>query len=248
MAVGVDVELRGVTKRYPTNGHAITALSDVQLQVESGALVAVTGPSGSGKSTLLHVIGAMDGPDSGTVRVGCRNVTKLSRSEESDYRRTIGFVFQQFHLLPALTVLENVMAPLLPFRTPFDKPARARRLLAGVGLDGREMALPSNLAAGEQQRVAIARALINNPGLVLADEPTGNLDSGTSNEIMDLLLALRVQREMTLIIATHDPLVASRCNRIVRLEDGAVVDDLWVRRAASSTELLERIVRLSPGF
>jgi len=148
------------------------------------------------------------------VRVDGRAINALSRRERAKYRRTIGFVFQRFHLLPALTVGDNVAAPLLPFHPSFDLPERARELLAAVGLAERATALPSALSGGEQQRVAIARALINDPGLLLADEPTGNLDSVTGGEIVDLLLDLRRARGMSVIVATHDLLAASRCDRI----------------------------------
>ncbi|MDP9226712.1 MAG: ABC transporter ATP-binding protein, partial [Actinomycetota bacterium] len=203
MMNGFAVQLDGVTRRYATGPDAvITAIEDIAMSVEAGAVVAITGPSGSGKSTLLHVIGAMDVPDSGTIRVGDREVTALIRRERAEYRRTIGFVFQRFHLLPALTVLDNVAAPVLPFRVPFDPLERSRELLAAVGLEDRGSALPSTLSGGEQQRVAIARALINDPGLLLADEPTGNLDSVTGAEIVELLLDLRRERGMTILVAT----------------------------------------------
>ncbi len=175
----------------------------MSLSVPSGTIVGVTGPSGSGKSTLLHVVGAMDVPDSGRIVVGKAEVTAFERRSQAEYRRTIGFVFQRFHLLPALSVLDNVAAPLLPFKTSFDKSERAAELLAAVGLGGREDALPSQLSGGQQQRVAIARALVNDPGLLLADEPTGNLDSTTGTEIMELLLDLRRTRGMTVLVATH---------------------------------------------
>jgi putative ABC transport system ATP-binding protein len=139
----------------------------------------------------------------------------------------VGFVFQRYNLLPALTVLDNVMAPVLPYRVEFDKEARARDLLASMGLQGREDALPSRLSGGEQQRVAIARALITDPPLVLADEPTGNLDTRTGAGIIDLLLDLRARAGVTVLIATHDPRVASRCDRVVGLSDGRVVSDVY---------------------
>ncbi len=223
--MGFGVEISGVSKRYASDGQVLAALEEIGLSVAEGEMVAVVGPSGSGKSTLLHVIGAMDTPDAGSIQVGGREVTALTRGEQTAYRRTIGFVFQRFHLLPALSVRDNVAAPVLPYRTGYDKFARASELLAAVGLGGRENSLPSRLSGGEQQRVAIARALINDPGLLLADEPTGNLDSVTGAEIVDLILALRSTRGMTVIVATHDPLVASRCDRVVRLRDGRVVDD-----------------------
>ena len=241
---GVQVRLEGVNKRYVTGSGTITALGDVGLSIPSGAIVGLMGPSGSGKSTLLHVVGAMDVPDSGRIDVGGVEVTTLDRRAQSDYRRTIGFVFQRFHLLPALTVLDNVAAPVLPFKTPFDKSERAAELLAAVGLGGREEALPSQLSGGEQQRVAIARALINDPGLLLADEPTGNLDSTTGTEIMQLLLDLRRGRGMTVMVATHNVLVAARCDRIIRLLDGQVLDDVEVTAGTDPDELLQRIARM----
>ena len=151
--------------------------------------------------------------------VGGRSLGLLSRRELAAHRRRIGFVFQRFNLLPALTVVDNVMAPVLPYRVPFDKRARAYALLAAVGLEGRETSLPSRLSGGQQQRVAIARALINEPPIVLADEPTGNLDSRTGAGIVDLLLDLRAERGMTVVLATHDTQVAARCDRVVRLLD-----------------------------
>jgi putative ABC transport system ATP-binding protein/lipoprotein-releasing system ATP-binding protein len=168
---GARVEIHGLAKRYATGGKTVAALDGVDLVAEPGALVAIMGPSGSGKSTLLHLLGAMDAADEGQILVGDRVVTSLSRSEQVGYRRRIGFVFQRFHLLPALTALDNVLAPVLPYKTEFDKDARGRELLDAVGLGGREDALPSELSGGEQQRVAIARALVNEPILLLADEP-----------------------------------------------------------------------------
>jgi putative ABC transport system ATP-binding protein len=242
-AAGAAVELAGVAKRYSTARQTVNALDDVSLAIEAGALVAVAGPSGSGKSTLLHVLGAMDVPDEGTVHVGGRELTALSRAERVAYRRRIGFVFQRFHLLPALTALDNVAAPLLPYRLGFDKHERAREMLAAVGLAGRENALPSELSGGQQQRVAIARALVGDPILLLADEPTGNLDSRTGEELLELLLRLRAERGTTVVVATHDPVVATRCDRIVRLYDGRVVDVTDVRPGETG-ELLGRLTRL----
>jgi putative ABC transport system ATP-binding protein len=155
-------------------------------------------------------------------------------------------VFQRFHLLPALSVTDNVLAPVLPYRTAFDKHARAAELLQRVGLADRARSVPSRLSGGEQQRVAVARALVNDPGLLLADEPTGNLDSATGAELMRLLLELRAERGMTVLVATHDPVVASLCDRVVRLADGRVVDDTTVV-GADPQALLSRISRLAPG-
>jgi putative ABC transport system ATP-binding protein len=188
----------------------------------------------------------MDVPDEGRIVVHGEDVTRLSPRRQAAYRRTIGFVFQRFHLLPALTALDNVAAPLIPYRTDFDKHERAAQLLAAVGLEGREDSLPSELAGGEQQRVAIARALVNGPRLLLADEPTGNLDSQTGSEIVALLLELRASRGMTVLVATHNPLIASRCDRIVRLLDGRVRDDVPVVAETEAAKLVERISRYEP--
>lgn len=220
-ARGVQVALRAVTRRYRTAaGTDVLALDDVTLAIDPGRVVALTGPSGSGKSTLLHLVGAVDRPSSGQVEIDGTELGRLGRAQLADYRRGVGFVFQRFNLLPALTVLDNVMAPVLPYRMPFDKPARARELLDQVGLAGREHDPPSRLSGGQQQRVAIARALINTPGLLLADEPTGSLDSTTGSAILDLLLDLRDSHGLTVIIATHDESVARRADRRITLTDG----------------------------
>jgi putative ABC transport system ATP-binding protein len=221
------VELRGVSKRYGTGtGGQVTAADDVTFTIEAGAFVALTGASGSGKSTLLHMIGAIERPDSGTIRSNGTEVTALRGAAQADYRRTVGFVFQRYNLLPGLTALDNVIAPVLPYRTRWDKRDRARQLLAAVGLAGRERSLPARMSGGEQQRIAIARALINTPVLLLADEPTGNLDSGNATEILDLLARLRAEHDMTIVLASHDPQIAARSERLIRLRDGAVIDDI----------------------
>jgi putative ABC transport system ATP-binding protein len=230
---GFRVELRGVTKTFRAGSRTITALDSVSFALEPGGVLAVTGPSGSGKSTLLHVVGDFA-------------VHELDGRAQVGYRRRIGFVFQYFHLLPALTTCDNVAAPLLPYRVDFDKHARARELLAAVGLEGREDDLPSQLSGGEQQRVAIARALVNDPGLLLADEPTGNLDSETGLEIVQLLLDLRAERGMTVIVVTHNPLVAARGDRVARLHDGRLLDDVEVPRHVPPEEMLARISRIEP--
>jgi putative ABC transport system ATP-binding protein len=244
---GASVELEGVGKRYRIGDTEIVALDDVSLHVPAGAVVGITGPSGSGKSTLLHVTGAMDDADEGRIVVDGFEVTALDRKAKVDYRRKIGFVFQRFHLLPALTAQDNVAAPVLPRRKlPFDKFEKAKELLAAVGLEGREDSLPSRLSGGQQQRVAIARALINDPILLLADEPTGNVDSTTAVEIMEVLLRLREERGMTIVVATHDPLIASRCDRVVRLLDGRVLDEVDVVPGEEPEAVLERISRIEP--
>jgi putative ABC transport system ATP-binding protein len=223
---GAEVSFRSVSKTYRTGaGLPVRALADVSVEIPAGQAVAVIGRSGSGKSTLLHLAGAMDVADAGTVSVDGRDLGALKGSERTVYRRRIGFVFQRFHLLPALTACDNVAAPVVPFKTPFDKRARARQLLAAVGLEGREHDLPAKLSGGQQQRVAIARALIGDPRLLLADEPTGNLDSSVGGEVLDLLFGFQVERRVTLIVATHDPAVSVRCGRVIELRDGHVVGD-----------------------
>jgi putative ABC transport system ATP-binding protein len=243
-----SIVLEGVRRCFRVDDEqAIVALDGVSLTVAGGSAVALSGPSGSGKSTLLHIVGALDRPDAGRVVVAGRDLSALSRRELAVYRRQVGFVFQRFNLLPALTVIDNVMAPVLPYRVGFDKEARARELLRAVGLEGRETSLPSRLSGGQQQRVAIARALINAPPIVLADEPTGNLDSRTGAGIVDLLLELRAQRAMTVVLATHDSQVAARCDRVVRLRDGRVADDVDVRAATDVGATLRRLGRAAPG-
>lgn len=218
---GYALAVRGVRRTYVTpGGAAITALDGVDLDLEGGSVTALMGPSGSGKSTLLHLLGGMDRPDAGTITADESALTGLSRSGLVAYRRTVGFVFQHFALLPALTTRDNVMLPVLPYKVGFDRHARADELLAEVGLGGREKALPSQLSGGQRQRVAVARALMGSPRLLIADEPTGNLDTRTGAEIVDLLLAVRAERGLTIIFGTHDNGLAARCDRTVHLRDG----------------------------
>jgi len=238
------VTMQEVVRAFPgEDGRPIPALDGVSLHVAAGSAVALTGPSGSGKSTLLHVVGGIERPDAGSVVVGGTELAGLRGRALAEHRRRVGFVFQRYHLLPALTALDNVLAPVLPLRTAFDPVARARELLAAVGLEGREEALPSRLSGGQQQRVAIARALINAPALVLADEPTGNLDTRTGEAIIELLIGL----DTTLLLATHDPGVAARCDRVVRLRDGRVTDDIDVAAAARPAATAQRLARPAPG-
>jgi putative ABC transport system ATP-binding protein len=240
------VELRGVSKHYGIGqDQQVPAADDVSLTIAPGEFVALTGPSGSGKSTLLHMIGAMERPDSGTIISGGTEVTALRGGQLAAYRRTVGFVFQRYNLLPALTALDNVIAPVLPYRTGWNKRERGRALLAAVGLDGREQSLPSRMSGGEQQRVAIARALVTTPLLLLADEPTGNLDSRNATEILGLLARLREEHQMTVILASHDPQVAARCERLIRLRDGAVIEEIELAGDGLSAEdVLRRAGRL----
>jgi putative ABC transport system ATP-binding protein len=243
---GAEVLTTGVRKVFRAGGQEIVAVDGVSLRIAPGELVALAGPSGSGKSTLLHLLAAMERPDSGSVVVDGVDLGRLPPRRLAPYRRGVGVVFQRYNLLPAMTALDNVVAPVLPYKVGFDKQARARELLAAVGLAGRERSLPSRLSGGQQQRLAIARALVNRPRLLLADEPTGNLDSATGDEVLELILDLRREHGMTVVVATHDPAVASRCDRILKLRDGTVVDDLTLPPAGPGTPL-EAIERLAPG-
>ena len=236
---GAAIAIRGLCKRYRLpDGSVIDAARSIDLDIQPGTFTALVGASGSGKSTLLHLIGAIDRPDAGEIIVGGRDVARLGRTEAADYRATIGFVFQRFHLLPALTVLDNILAPLVGRKVTFDGHARARDLVAAVGLTGRENSLPSQLSGGQQQRVAIARALIGRPGLVLADEPTGNLDSATARDVINLLRDLQIDRGTTLVMATHDRDVAAGADVVLDLHDGAVTPGS-VERLATGTNSAE---------
>jgi putative ABC transport system ATP-binding protein len=224
---GAAIELRRISKHYGiARDRQVAAADDISLVIRPGTFVAVTGASGSGKSTLLHLLGAIERPDSGSIFSNSTEITTLRGAQLAAYRRTVGFVFQRYNLLPALTALDNVTAPVLPYRTQWNKRDRGRELLAAVGLAGREQSLPSRMSGGEQQRVAIARALVNTPSLLLADEPTGNVDSATAAEILALLARLREEHGMTVVLATHDPQIAARSERLIRLRDGVLVDDI----------------------
>jgi putative ABC transport system ATP-binding protein len=210
--------------RLPSGGRLVTILDGVSLEVAAGEVVAVTGPSGSGKSTLLGLIAGLDTPSAGSIAVGGVEVTGLGEADLARFRRrTIGFVFQSYHLIPTLTAAENVAVPLELAGTP-EPLAVARGRLAEVGLAERGHHYPAQLSGGEQQRVAIARAVALAPPLLLADEPTGNLDSATGAQIVDLLLALNRERGSTLVLVTHDAALASRADRAIALRDGRVVN------------------------
>jgi putative ABC transport system ATP-binding protein len=224
-ATGYTLLARGVRRTYtPPGGVAIEAVRGVDLDLASGSITALTGPSGSGKSTLLHVLGGMDRPDEGSVLVDGEDLSGASSQRLAAYRRTVGFVFQQFALLPALTAQDNVLLPVLPFGVGKAEISRADELLASVGLRGRNDSLPHQLSGGQRQRVAIARALMAHPRLILADEPTGNLDSTTGSEIVDLLLDLRERSGVTMVLGTHDLTVAGRCDQVLHLRDGQLVE------------------------
>jgi putative ABC transport system ATP-binding protein len=219
------IRAEGVTKRYALGGETLTALDGIDLAVGEGEIVSITGPSGSGKSTLMHIIGCLDRPDEGTYRLAGEDVSRMSRDRLAEVRnRRIGFVFQTFNLLPRMSALENVELPLLYGAQPRSR-ARAAAALARVGLADRMAHEPNQLSGGQRQRVALARALVMDPALLLADEPTGNLDSRTGQEILGLFRELH-REGRTIVIVTHDPGVASCCGRQVRLRDGRIVEDI----------------------
>jgi putative ABC transport system ATP-binding protein len=216
------VHTEALTKVFQ-NGTDVLALNSVSLKVAEGEFLAVTGPSGSGKTTLLNLIGTLDAPTEGRVVVNGIDTRTLKGNALADFRReNIGFVFQFFNLVPVLTALENVMLPLLPYRRrlDFNLEAQARNLLTAVGLESRMHHLPSQLSGGEQQRTAIARALVNTPKVVLADEPTGNVDSQAGKEIVDLLRRLNRELGLTVVLVTHDVALATQADRMVALRDG----------------------------
>jgi ABC-type lipoprotein export system ATPase subunit len=217
------LELQGVAKHYRRGREDVVALSDVDLEVAAGELVALVGPSGSGKSTLLHLAGGLDVPDAGAVRVGGRDLAHLTVTERARLRRRdVGFVFQFFHLLPTLSVAENVELPLLLDRRRA-RSERVRTLLERVGLTHRSDHLPGELSGGEMQRAAIARALVAEPKLLLADEPTGNLDSATGADVLGLLTEVVAEAGTALVMVTHDEAAAGRAGRVLRLLDGHLV-------------------------
>jgi len=218
------LEVREVKKTYHMGKVLVPALRGVSFDVEEGEFLTIFGPSGSGKSTLLHLIGGLDRPDEGEILIDGSNIFKLNDSKLAELRLTkIGFVFQFFNLLPRLTALRNVELPLsiagLPEKEVME---RAKEMLGFVGLEERLDHRPFELSGGEQQRVAIARALINNPKIVLADEPTGNLDTKTGWEIVQLMKKLNEEKEQTFVVITHDPYIAESADRMVHLKDGLI--------------------------
>ena len=218
---GVAVRLTDVSKIYQLgDGGMLPAVDHVTLSVAPGTRTALVGASGSGKSTLLHLIGGLDVPDTGTIVVGKTVITGVKPAQLADYRSRIGFVFQQFHLIPALTLLDNVAAPLIGKVGNKVRRHRAAAMLDAVGLGQRTTSLPSQLSGGQQQRVAIARALVVEPELLLADEPTGNLDSHTTEEILALFGELHRDFGMTMMMATHELEVAQTCESVIKMNNG----------------------------
>ena len=215
---------KNVGKTYMLGKRALEVLRGINLEINRGDFIALRGASGGGKSTLLNLLGGLDFPNPGEIQSQGRSLSSLSRTDLAQWRnREVGFIFQAYYLLPELDALENVCLPARMARTPAAQAAeRGRELLTRVGLKERMEHKPYELSGGEQQRVAIARALINQPDLILADEPTGNLDSHTGQEIIDLLCSLREERKMTLVMATHDSTLASRAEKTIHLVDGQI--------------------------
>ncbi len=220
------IELSHIRKLYRLGDSTVNALDDVSLRIDAGEFVAIMGPSGSGKSTLMNVVGCLDVPDSGSYRLAGREVARLTRADQASVRnRVLGFVFQGFNLLARSSARENVELPLLYAGVSHcERKLRAQRALASVGLAARMDHLPSQLSGGQQQRVAIARALVGRPRIILADEPTGALDSRTSLEIMALFRDL-AQAGMTIVLVTHEPDIAAHASRVLVFRDGQVVSD-----------------------
>src|ERR687898_52955 len=217
------IELSGVSKTVESGGHPLTILHPLDYSIASGEFVAIVGPSGSGKSTLLGLLAGLDAPTSGSIVIDGVDITKMGEDALAALRgQKIGFVFQFFHLVPSLTAIENVQVPM-EIAGRRDTVARAKLLLDEVGLHDRGHHYPSQLSGGEQQRIAIARALANDPPLILADEPTGNLDSSNGRHILDLLLNVRKSRGVTLVLVTHDPNVAAVADDRLELRDGRPV-------------------------
>ena len=217
------IEAHGVSKTYTIGERTLTVLRDVSLAIHTGDFVAIIGSSGSGKSTLLSLLSGLDTPTAGRLCVAGQDITNLSEDDLAPLRNeTIGFVFQSFHLVPSLTAIENVMFPA-ELAGKSDALKSAEKLLDRVGIADRADNFPHQLSGGEKQRVAICRALINNPAILFADEPTGNLDSTNGTAILNLLLDLQREHQTTLVMVTHDPAIASRADRIIELQDGQIV-------------------------
>jgi putative ABC transport system ATP-binding protein len=221
------IETQGITKTYKLGDTALNALNDITLSIEKGEFIAIMGPSGSGKSTFMNIIGCLDKPTSGRYLLEGVDVAHMGRDELASIRnKKLGFVFQGFNLLPRTSALENVELPLLYDGLPAkDRAELSASALAKVGLAGRENHHPNQLSGGQQQRVAIARALVNNAPIILADEPTGNLDTKTSFEIMELFVGLNRESNITIIVVTHEKEIADFCRRLIFFRDGVVLSD-----------------------
>jgi putative ABC transport system ATP-binding protein len=234
------IELENITKIYWMGSEEIHALNKISLKVQDGEFVSIIGPSGSGKSTLMHVIGGLDRPDRGKIKVGDIDLRRASDKSLANFRnKQIGFVFQTFNLQPTLTALENVSLPLVFAKVRGrERVQRATAALEKVGLKDRMHHRPSELSGGQRQRVSIARALVNNPTLILADEPTGNLDSKTGAKIIKLLDALNEENGITIVVVTHDVGVAEAGDRIITLRDGEIIEDKKGKGKSSRSNFL----------
>lgn len=229
-----DIELKAVHKHYRKGRIDIPALDGLSLRIEAGSFVVIMGPSGSGKSTLLHLVGGLDSPTSGAVRVGEAHLERMHERELTAWRsRHVGFIFQMYHLVPVLTAAQNIELPLLLFRmSAKERRRRVRTTLEIVGLSDRADHRPSQLSGGQEQRVAIARAIVTDPDVILADEPTGDLDAKTSEEILNLLSLLHADFGKTIVMVTHDPRAAAYGQRIIHLDKGVLDRDEMNQRAA----------------
>jgi putative ABC transport system ATP-binding protein len=235
------IELQGVSKTVPSGDAMLTILHPLDLRIDSGRVAAITGPSGSGKSTLLGLLAGLDAPSTGRIVIDGADITAMSEDDLARFRgKRIGFVFQFFHLLPSLTAWENVRVPLEIAGAP-DPGVRADALLAEVGLGPRRHHYPSQLSGGEQQRVAIARALANEPAILLADEPTGNLDTRTSIEVMGIFQRLNIERGITVLLITHEHDIAEYGSRIISCRDGHIVSDSRVESRRRADEELRAL-------
>ncbi len=221
------IETKGVTKTYQSGEVKVHALHPVDLAIARGEFTAIAGPSGSGKTTLLNIISGLDATSSGRVRLAGREISSMSQSELSDFRRDhIGFIFQAYNLIPVLTVGENIEYVMLLRGVPAgERAARVKRILEEVGLSGKQGRFPSQLSGGQQQRVAIARAMVSGPDIILADEPTANLDSATGAGLMDMMRELNEKRGMTFLFSTHDRMIMDKSTRLITLKDGHIESD-----------------------
>jgi putative ABC transport system ATP-binding protein len=243
-AVADLIVAEDIERAYPMGEVMVHALRGVSFSVARGEFLAIMGPSGSGKSTLMNILGLLDRPSGGTYRLDGVNVGGLSRRKLAWIRNArLGFVFQTFNLLPRMSAIENVELPLLYNGTPWrERWARARQALEALGLIERERHRPSQLSGGQQQRVAIARALVNDPSIILADEPTGNLDTRTGLEIMAIFQQLNRERDITLIVVTHDWTIASFASRVIHMQDGLLVRDVRVEKPTLAAEQLKLLL------
>ena len=233
------ISLKDVHKVYQTGDIEVHALRGVSLEIGRGEFVAVMGPSGSGKSTMMNLIGCLDRPTSGTYILDGIDVSTMSKNQRADTRNTkIGFVFQAFNLIPRTTALANVELPLVYAGVaPAERRDRARKALASVGLEAKEQSLPNQLSGGQQQRVALARALASHPAIILADEPTGALDSKTADEIMHIFVRLNDEEHMTIVLVTHEADIAAHAKRLVRFRDGEIQEDRPIKHREDELKL-----------